>query len=77
MVKIQFNAPTWREPDALLARPFFESDTGQKFLEMLRYRRPAITEKKSDGRRTQHEKREGYESCLEEILQLLREQPEK
>jgi hypothetical protein len=74
--KLSFKPPTWKETDALLARPFFESDAGQKFLKVLAYRKPSISATGSDERRTQHEKKEGWELCIEEIIHMLDEQKE-
>ena len=69
--------PAWTEQDAALARPFFEGDLGKKLLSVLHHRRPLVTAVTADERRTQFEKKEGYELAEIQLLQLLAEQRDK
>lgn len=67
----QLTPPKWSVDEATIARTFFSTPVGQKFLQMIRYRRPMVTEKLADDRRTQHENLQGYERCFVEMFHLL------
>ncbi len=64
--------PKWGEDNAVAARTFFSTADGQRMLQKIRYDTPNITASTSDERRTQHERRQGYEDCFREIFALLK-----
>ena len=65
------------EAELTIARQFFQDRTGQRLLQSLRYFRPSVTSKRYDNRRTEMERRLGYEECIDMLLLLMRpkEQP--
>jgi hypothetical protein len=60
------------EQTLAMAREFFSGPVGQRILQWMRYSRPAVTANKYDMRRTQMERRLGYEECFDTLVSLLR-----
>lgn len=71
-VPIPIQIPRLDEQSTAMAREFFAGAVGQKILQLLRHTRPSVTATKYDQRRTQMEKRLGYEDCFDMLLSILR-----
>ena len=69
---IPLQAPTLDEGSLTLAREFFNAPVGQRILQMLRHARPSVSTGKYDLRRTQLEKRLGWEDAYDYLLQILK-----
>lgn len=72
-------APTWTSEDAAILRQFLTTSTGQKFLQMVEYRRPEFFPANSHPHRSFAQSRDiaGYERALREIQDLTGSQEEQ
>lgn len=69
---IPIQPPVLDEASTTTAREFFNSPLGQKIFQLMYRNRPQVTARKYDERRTQLEKRLGYEECLDMLILTLR-----
>jgi hypothetical protein len=60
------------EAELAMCRSFFQERHGQRLLQYIRQLRPGVHAPTSDERRTQLEKRLGYEELFDNILSTLR-----
>ena len=71
-IPIPLQTPSLDEASLTMAREFFNGPVGQRVLQMLRYARPSVSTGKYDLRRTQLEKRLGWEDAYDYLLQILK-----
>ena len=64
--------PKLDEAVAASARQFLVTREGQVLLQHIRAARPGVTAPDSDNRRTQLERRLGWEDCYDYILSVLK-----